>query len=89
MKPIVLRLVLGLLVSLGCGTVPGRDVRYEPTPMPVVRALLELAEVGPQDLSSIWDAGTGASQSQQMSLARVAWGLDGSFTGDSGASERA
>ena len=57
MKPIVLRLVLGLLVSIGCGTVPGRDVRYEPTPMPVVRALLELAEVGPQDL--VYDLGSG------------------------------
>jgi SAM-dependent methyltransferase len=57
MKPIVLRLVLALLVSTGCGTIPGQDVRYEPTPMPVVRALLELAEVGPQDL--VFDLGSG------------------------------
>jgi SAM-dependent methyltransferase len=57
MKPIMLRLVLGLLVSFGCGTIPGQDVRYEPTPMPVVRALLELAEVGPQDL--VYDLGSG------------------------------
>ena len=39
----MLSLVLGLLASIGCETVPGRDVRFEPTPMPVVRALLELA----------------------------------------------
>ena len=57
MKPIMLRLVLGLLVSFGCRTIPGQDVRYEPTPMPVVRALLELADVGPQDL--VYDLGSG------------------------------
>ncbi len=53
----MLRLVLGLLVVYGCGRIPGRDVRYEPTPMPVVRALLELADVGPQDL--VLDLGSG------------------------------
>ena len=57
MKPMVLPLVLGLLVSFGCRTIPGQDVRYEPTPMPVVRALLELAEVGPQDV--VYDLGSG------------------------------
>ena len=57
MKRIMLRLVLGLLVSFGCGTTPGQAVRYEPTPMPVVRALLELADVGPQDL--VYDLGSG------------------------------
>ena len=57
MKPIMLRLVLLALVSSGCGTIPGQDVRYEPTPMPVVRALLELADVGPQDL--VFDLGSG------------------------------
>lgn len=49
--------VVVLLVSCGCGTIPGQDVRYEPTPMPVVRALLELAEVGPEDL--VFDLGSG------------------------------
>ncbi len=57
MKPVMPRLVVALLVSGGCGTVPGQDVRYEPTPMPAVRALLELAEVGPQDL--VYDLGSG------------------------------
>ena len=57
MKLIVSGLVLGLLVSFGCGTIPGRDVRYEPTPMPVVRALLVLADVGPQD--HVYDLGSG------------------------------
>lgn len=57
-EQIMLRLVLGLLVSLfGCRTIPGQDVRYEPTPMPVVRAMLELADVGPQDL--VYDLGSG------------------------------
>lgn len=57
MKPLIVALVLGWLVSPGCDTIPGRDVRYEPTPMPVVRALLQLAEVGPQDL--VYDLGSG------------------------------
>jgi SAM-dependent methyltransferase len=57
MKPIRLPLVLGWLVSYGCGTIPGQDVRFQPTPMPVVRALLELADVGPQDL--VYDLGSG------------------------------
>jgi SAM-dependent methyltransferase len=56
MKPIWL-LLAGLLPSIGCGAIPGRDVRYEPTPMPVVRELLELADVGPQDL--VLDLGSG------------------------------
>jgi SAM-dependent methyltransferase len=49
--------ILGLLVAAGCGTSADRDVRYEPTPMPVVRALLELADVGPQDV--VYDLGSG------------------------------
>ena len=57
MKPSIVGLVLVWLASIGCGAIPGQDVRYEPTPMPVVRALLELAEVGPQDL--VYDLGAG------------------------------
>ncbi len=57
MKPTRLVLALGLLVPFGCGTIPGQDVRYQPTPMPVVRALLELADVGPQDV--VYDLGSG------------------------------
>jgi SAM-dependent methyltransferase len=57
MKQISLPLVMGLLVSFGCRTIPGQDVRYEPTPMPVVRAMLELADVGPQDI--VYDLGSG------------------------------
>jgi len=54
----MLRLVLGLLVSCGCGgTIPGQDVNFEPTPMLAVRALLELADVGPQDV--VYDLGSG------------------------------
>ena len=57
MKSSMLPLVLGSLVACGCGTIPGQDVRFEPTPMPVVRALLELAGVGPQDV--VYDLGSG------------------------------
>jgi SAM-dependent methyltransferase len=57
MKRIILPLVTGLLVSFGCRTIPGQVVRYEPTPMPVVRAMLQLADVGPQDL--VFDLGSG------------------------------
>lgn len=46
-----------LLATLACRTVPGRDVRYEPTPMPVVRAMLEIAAVGAQDV--VYDLGSG------------------------------
>lgn len=52
------RVVLALvLAAAGCRTVPGRDVRYEPTPAPVVRAMLELAAVGPDDV--VFDLGSG------------------------------
>ena len=44
-------------MSFGCRTIPGQDVPYEPTPMPVVRAMLELADVGPQDV--VYDLGSG------------------------------
>ena len=57
MKPIKQALLVGVLASFGCGTIPGREVRYEPTPMPIVRALLELAEVGPRDV--VYDLGSG------------------------------
>jgi SAM-dependent methyltransferase len=57
MKQIPLPLVIGLLTMLGCRTIPGQDVRYEPTPTPVVRAMLELADVGPQDV--VYDLGSG------------------------------
>jgi SAM-dependent methyltransferase len=57
MKRISLPLVAGLLVSFGCRTIPGQDVNFEPTPMSVVRAMLELADVGPQDV--VYDLGSG------------------------------
>jgi SAM-dependent methyltransferase len=44
-------------VATGCLRVPGQDVRYEPTPMPVVRAMLALAGVGPDDV--VYDLGSG------------------------------
>ena len=36
---------------------PERDVIFEPTPMPIVRAMLELATVGPHDV--VYDLGSG------------------------------
>ena len=88
MKRSILPLVTGLLVSFGCGALPGQDVDYEPTPMPVVRALLELADVGPQDLVTISDPGTAVSRSpRHVSLARGASGLRSIRTGHAGARE--
>jgi hypothetical protein len=52
-----LSLTAALLASICCRTIPGQDVRYEPTPMSVVRAMLELAGVGPQDV--VYDLGSG------------------------------
>jgi SAM-dependent methyltransferase len=52
-----LALIVVVIVSSGCRVVPGQDVRYEPTPMPVVRAMLEFAEVGPEDV--VYDLGSG------------------------------
>ena len=52
-----LLLAVALLATAACRTIPGRDVRYEPTPMPVVRAMLKLADVGPQDV--VYDLGSG------------------------------
>jgi SAM-dependent methyltransferase len=39
------------------GALRAPDVRYEPTPMPVVRQMLRLAEVGPGDV--VYDLGSG------------------------------
>jgi SAM-dependent methyltransferase len=40
-----------------CRDIPGRDVRFEPTPMPAVRKMLEVAGVAPQDV--VYDLGSG------------------------------
>src|SRR5690242_3434251 len=45
------------MMTAGCVAIPGRVVRYEPTAMPVVRQMLELAVVGPQDV--VYDLGSG------------------------------
>lgn len=50
-------LVLGVVTLSGCRTIPGQDVRYEPTPIPVVREMLRLAGVGPNDI--VLDLGSG------------------------------
>lgn len=44
--------VAGVLSAgvVACRDIPGRDVRFEPTPMGAVRVMLELAEVGPGDV---------------------------------------
>lgn len=52
-----LPLLAGWLLSSGCRTIPGRDVRYEPTPMPVVRAMLQMAGVTARDV--VYDLGSG------------------------------
>jgi SAM-dependent methyltransferase len=57
MKQLTLTFVVGLLTTFGCRTAPGQEVRYEPTPMSVVRAMLELASVDGQDV--VYDLGSG------------------------------
>ena len=57
MRQMAVAFALGLLGTVACRTVPGQDVRYEPTPMTVVRTMLELARVGPQDV--VYDLGSG------------------------------
>ena len=55
------RLVAALLapaaLSFGACLQSGQDVRYEPTPMHVVRTMLEIAGVGPGDV--VYDLGSG------------------------------
>src|SRR4051794_2444637 len=48
--------ILLSLFALPLGAVE-KDVIFEPTPMPIVRAMLELAKVGPDDV--VMDLGSG------------------------------
>lgn len=48
---------LAALLALGCRDIPERDVRFEPAPMPVVRAMLQLAGVNADDV--VYDLGSG------------------------------
>lgn len=57
MKRTALVFLAGLSLTAGCGSVPGREVRYEPTPVPIVRQMLEMARVGPEDV--VVDLGSG------------------------------
>lgn len=54
---VALAALLGLGVGAACRQIPGQDVRFEPTPMPAVRLMLEMAEVGPGDV--VFDLGSG------------------------------
>ena len=57
MRRLALPVAALMFAALACRSVPGRDVRYEPTPAPIVRAMLQMAQVGPQDL--VYDLGSG------------------------------
>lgn len=50
-------LTVALLLAFACRSIPGRAVRYEPTPPSVVRQMLELAGVGAADV--VFDLGSG------------------------------
>lgn len=56
MPRICLILTLAAFIA-ACQRVPGQDVRFDPTPMPVVRTMLEMAGVGPDDV--VYDLGSG------------------------------
>jgi SAM-dependent methyltransferase len=49
--------LLPLVGLLACRGVPGRDVRFEPTPAAVVRQMLTLSHVAPGDV--VFDLGSG------------------------------
>ena len=58
MNKVVLPSAAALLsATLACLTIPGQEVRYQPTPAPIVRAMLQLAAVGPGDV--VYDLGSG------------------------------
>jgi len=57
MKQALLSFLAATVATCACRTVPGQDVRYEPTPMAVVRTMLELAGVKAQDV--VYDLGSG------------------------------
>lgn len=57
MKGLTPLLVAALFAAGACPRIPGRNVRYDPTPMPTVRAMLKLAAVGPEDI--VYDLGSG------------------------------
>ncbi len=52
----VVVVALLLLPLLGVSA-PTKDARYDPTPYPIVRAMLQLAKVGPNDV--VYDLGSG------------------------------
>lgn len=56
MRGALLLLALLLLPLVGASALE-KDVRYDPTPYPVVRAMLKLAKVGPGDV--VYDLGSG------------------------------
>jgi SAM-dependent methyltransferase len=56
MKPTLL-LITSIALASACGGLPGQEVRYDPTPLPVVRTMLDLAGVGPEDV--VYDLGSG------------------------------
>lgn len=55
--PASLVLLAALTLMASCRGHPEQDVRYEPTPMHVVRTMLEMAEVGRGDV--VYDLGSG------------------------------
>jgi precorrin-6B methylase 2 len=57
MKQMMVPVLAGLLATLACHRIPGRDVRYEPTPIGVVRTMLEMARVSANDV--VYDLGSG------------------------------
>src|SRR5687767_3514930 len=54
---ITMRGAMVLLLPLLGHSAPEKDVIFEPTPMPIVRAMLALAKVGPPDV--VYDFGSG------------------------------
>lgn len=53
----ILFLLMLVPLGAGCDQTPAVDARYDPSPLPVVRAMLELAEVHSGDI--VYDLGSG------------------------------
>lgn len=66
-------MITTILATLACRNDSGPDVRYEPTPLPVVRTMLEMAGVGADDV--VFDLGSGDGRVLIEAAARGARGV--------------
>ena len=66
-------MITTILATSACINDSGPDVRYEPTPMPIVRTMLDMAGVGANDV--VFDLGSGDGRVLVEAAARGARGV--------------